>query len=515
MAGIPYTTASVPISDKILNGGLNTTAGALGLQNNESSDLQNIDFDKFGSIIKRNGYTALNTATLNSGADMNGLFWFEYIAGGALTRKAVTVAGDKCYRMDDLDGTWDNITSSISITTGYHIDGAVFENRLYMTNGNDVPFLWDGANNTGLAAAEIPTNLTKAKYVELFNNYLFLGNITLSGGTHTSRIYWSNLKDSKTWTATDFIDVSRDDGQQIQGLQVLSDRLVVFKDRSIYNVFFTGDVDVPFILPGGGKSNSAVGCAAPFSIQEVDNGLVFLAQDGFYFYDGMNSFKISDKITATLDTMNILKYSNAVSLVQKSKNRYWCALTASGSSENDKVVVWDYFNNAWTLYDGLDPASMATFYVSGVEERPYWGDYAGFVYRSDTGADDYPINVKTAIDAYYWTNWKHYDDLVDKKGVAHLTLYYQIASNTLSFSYSYDFDSDPQQTLSIDLSTSADVYGTGVYDTATYARSGGNVKRIDTALGRGRVVRFRFRNNTASETFQVDGFGTMPHLETI
>ena len=42
MAGIEYTTRSVPISDKVLNGGLNSTAGALGLQNNESSDLQNI-----------------------------------------------------------------------------------------------------------------------------------------------------------------------------------------------------------------------------------------------------------------------------------------------------------------------------------------------------------------------------------------------------------------------------------------------------------------------------------------
>ena len=46
------------------------------------------------------------------------------------------------------------------------------------------------------------------------------------------------------------------------------------------------------------------------------------------------------------------------------------------------------------------------------------------------------------------------------------------------------------------------------------AQSGGNVQRIDTPLGRGRVVRFRFRNNSLNEGFQVDGFGTLPHLET-
>ena len=89
---------------------------------------------------------------------------------------------------------------------------------------------------------------------------------------------------------------------------------MVFKERSIYNVFFTGDADVPFILPGGGKSNSPVGCIAPYSIQLVDNGLVFLSGDGLYFYDGNNSFKLSDRITSTLLGYNTTKFSEARSM---------------------------------------------------------------------------------------------------------------------------------------------------------------------------------------------------------
>ena len=57
-------------------------------------------------------------------------------------------------------------------------------------------------------------------------------------------------------------------------------------------------------------------------------------------------------------------------------------------------------------------ASMTSVYVSGIEERIYFGDYSGFVYRMDTGADDYPLNVQTAINSYYYTNWKHYDDIL-------------------------------------------------------------------------------------------------------
>lgn len=512
MAGLVFTTPSVPISDLTLNGGLNSTAGPLTLQNNESSSLQNIDFNKFGSILKRNGYTALNTSAIATSPDIDGLHWFEFDSGGSSTKKAVNVAGDKIFKMDDLDGTWDDITGGLTITATNHVDFQNWLNTVFATNGANAPWKWTGAGNA--AAMTVPTGLTKARFVKEFNNFLFLANVTVSGTAHPSRIYFSNIKDADTWTVTDFIEISKNDGQEITGIKVLSDRLVVYKTRSIYNIFFTGDADIPFILPGGGKSNSAVGCIAPFTIQDVNNGHVFLSYDGFYFYDGFNSFKISDKINTTILGFNKNRFVNAVSLVQKDKNRYWCGLTSSGASENDTVLVWDYSLNAWSVYDGLDPSAMATFYVGDSEERPYWGDYAGFVYRSDIGSSDFPLNVETAIDAFYHTNWKHYSDLVDKKGIAHITIYNQIANSTLTFAYSYDFDEDDQFTQSFSLATSADVYGTGVYGTATYAKTGGNVERRDLT-GRGRVVRFKFQNSTIGETFQIDGFGTFAHLETM
>ena len=79
--------------------------------------------------------------------------------------------------------------------------------------------------------------------------------------------------------------------------------------------------------------------------------------------------------------------------------------------------------------------------------------------------------------------------------------------------YSYDFEETDQYTQSIDLSTSTDVYGTGVYGTATYAGSGGKVQRRDLT-DRGDVIRFKFANSVLDEQFQVDGLGEDVHLET-
>lgn len=513
MAGLPYTSQSSPKGDRSFSGGLNSTAGDLGLRDNEASDLQNVDFDKFGSVIKRNGYTALNTSALTSTPDIDGLHWFEFDSSGTLTRKLVAMAGDKFFKMDDLDGTWDDATNGVTITAGNHADFENWRNLVFITNNEDPPLQWDGAGTSSLATMTVPTGLTDAKFNSQFNNFLFLGNVAVSGTRHASRIYWSNLNDETTWTATDFINISNNDGQEIEGLQVLSDRLVIFKTRSIYNLFFTGDSDIPFILPGGGKSNSSVGCVAGFSIQEVENGLVFLSYDGFYFYDGNNSFKISDKITTTFQGLNTGRINQANSLVQKEKNRYWCSLPGASQTENDTVLVWDYFNNAWTKYAGINSNAMTTVYVAGKEERPYFGDYAGFVYRADTGADDFTLNVQTAIDGFYQTNWKHYDDIVNQKGVPNIYVYFQNSNSVLTLSYTYDSEDADQFSQTFSLATSSDTYGSGVYGTATYAGAGGDVKRRDL-VGRGRVVRFKFANSTLAETFRIDGLGTLPHLET-
>lgn len=508
MAGINLTSQSQSIPDINFNGGLNSTAGPLSLNNTESSSLQNIDFSKFGSILKRNGYTALNTSAISGSAQSDGLWWYEFISSGAYLSKLIDVTNGKLYKMDDLDATWDDITGALTITAGNFCDFDNFLNEVYITNGVDVPFKWNGTGNG--SAMTVPSGLTKAKSVRQYNNYLFLGNVVVSSVTYPSRFYWSNIKDTATWLSTSFIEVSKDDGTQIIAMKVLGDRLVIFKERAIYNVIFTGSNDIPFVLQ---KSASSVGCMSQFSVQEVENGLVFLSFDGFYYYDGNNSYKISDKIQSTLLGYNTSRFNQGRSAVQKNKNRYFCSLPSGSQTNNDVVLVWDWLLNAWSIYSGLAVSSITTIFVSGIAERPYFGDYSGFVYRMDTGSDDYPLNVQTAINAFYYTNWKPYDDLVNQKGIPEVVVYYETANAVVTFAYSYDFESTDTYTQTFSTATSSDVYGTGIYGTARYAGAGGGQQRRDLD-GRGRVVRFKFANSTLSETFQIDGMGSFAHLET-
>lgn len=588
MAGGNFTTGSQPIADINFNGGLNSTSGPLSVANNESSDLQNIDFNKFGSILKRNGYTALNTSAISGSARSDGLHWYEYTSAGAYASLLLNVTNGKLYKMSSLNGTWTDATGTGTYTASNYCEFENWLNTAYVTNNTDIPsFMVVGANaapipsftansytfqvsgittapavgdtytnnaitftityvrvsgSAGAQAGQIvatgsgsPTTsgtlvrtagagdanitftsfgasitLTKAKTIAQFNNYLFLGNCVVSGTTHKSRIVWCNLKDDLTWLATSFIDIAKDDGQEIIKITVLGDRLVVFKTRSIYNVFFTGDADIPFTVQ---ESGSNVGTIAQFSVKEIENGLVFLSYDGFYYYDANNSYKLSLQIQTTLLGYNQSRFSQCHSMIQKNKNRYFCSFPSAGQTNNDIVVVWDWQLNAFSLYTGIAASTMATVYNSAIDERIYFGDYSGFVYRMDTGSDDYPLNVQTAINSYYYTNWKHYDDITDQKGIPNIVVYYQTNNAVLTLVYSYDFESADTYTQTFSTATSTAVYGTGVYGTATYAGVGGSQQRRDLD-GRGRVIRIGFKNANLSETFQIDGIGSFAHLET-
>ena len=512
MAGNPFTSPSQSTGLKAFNGGLNSTAGPLGLKDNESSDLLNVDFNKFGSILKRNGYLNVNTtATTGSNLVSDGLHWFEWTAGGTANQSAINVAGGQVYQMNyALNGTWNAVTAG-TLNTGYHCDFENFLNKVYVTNGINPPFEWAGTGTC--ASSTVPTNLTTAKFVKQFNNYLFYANVTISNVIYPTRIYWSAIRNTGSWSASDWIDISKDDGQEITGLRVLSDRLVIYKTRSIYNVYFSGDPDIPFVLPGGGKSNSPVGCIAPYSIQEVENGHVFLSYDGLWYYDGVNAYKISDRINDTIASINVDHLSKSISMIQRAKNRYYLAVTNGSSTTHDSVIVWDWFNNAFSLYDSVLPSSMATFHLDSIEERPYFCDYSGYLYRLDYGTDDYPLKVKTAINAYYYTNWRNFDDLVVQKGVPEITIYYTLSASTLTLAYSYDFENSDTYTQSFSMNTSTDVWDTMLWNVGKWAASGGYVQRRDLT-GRGRVVRFKFANANVSETMRIDGLGAYVHAET-
>lgn len=355
---------------------------------------------------------------------------------------------------------------------------------------DNTPWQWN-MNQSTATTMTVVTGLTGAKFIKKFQNYCFMLNVTVAGIKYPSRFYWATIKTIDTWDSADFIEVAYNDGDEISGVKELGDRLVIYKNNSIHVVIFTGDSDLPFIVQ---KSNSPVGCVAPYSIQATENGHIFVSYDGIYFFDGYNSYKVSDRINRTWNGINKEQLGEAVSLYQRTKNLYVLSLASNTSLYNNMCLTWNSSLNAWSKYSGMSVSAMTTILNNGVEERPYFGDYSGYVYRMDYGLNDSPLNTTTAISAFYSSNWKYYDTICDKKGVPHIYITHRNESATvLTLNYAYDFFNGNQHTQSFSCYTSQSV-------TSLTTR-----RDLD---GQGRFVILKLSNNQTDTSFCIDGIGT-------
>lgn len=441
--------------------------------------------------------------TLTAAPQVTGLHWYE---PSTSTDALVATIGDQIYS-NDLTSTLTSITGGLTVTPTYLWKFVTFLNTTFATNGIDAPWKWTGTGDAALMT--LPTDITLPKYITQFQAYLLVADSVVGGVREKSRLNWGVINQGDTWLDTDFAYISRNDGQDITGLAVLGDRVVIFKDRSIWIGQFTGDVDVPFQFQ---KTQSHVGCASGYSIQNVANGLVFMGEDGIYFFDGNQSERISNRINESFNLTNRVRNSYICSMYQKYKNRTWFSTCASGDTDNSGVIYWDDYNNAFGVYSGMNPSAMAMVYNSG-SEIPVFGDYDGYIYKADTGVDDYPLNVRTAIDAYFYTKWMDYSDLVNSKGLVQLDTYFKYDNATLTVVYAYNFADGDTYTLSVNTSGGTALWDYFRWDVDTWGGSGGGHYRLDLT-GRGRVVRIGFKNNILGETFRVDGIGQLVHLET-
>jgi len=493
-----FLSPTTPFAFIKLGGGLNDTAGPLSVADNESPDLQNIDFDKFGSIMPRRGYDILNTTAISDGANTItnsslGLYYYK----SPSTEKAINVVLDKVYKMDSLDGTWDDITETHTpLYTGseQHVDFVTFKSKLFLTNNYDVPQQWSGSGS--MSDMTVVSGLTRAKCIEVFQNYFFMANVVVSGTSAPTRLYYSAIKDETSWNAADNLEIGYEDGEDIVALKVLGDRLIVYKERSIWYVVFTGNVDIPFLAF---RSNSSVGCAAQFSVQRVNNTHIFVSWDGLYYFDGINSYKLSDKVNNTFRGLNRDRITYWKSAYQKDKNKYWLSVVSGTSTPTDLMLTYDTYNLAFSKYAGMSAASLAVFDVSGIDERIYFSDHLGYAYRADIGLNDSPSNTDLAVDSYYWTNWKNFNDICDKKGIPHAYVYHSKTSGTLEFAYAYDFNTTDQHLHSFSMTTTQTVSDFGVRRDLT---------------GRGRMVRFKFANSNTSTHYLVHGIGVQANLQS-
>ena len=208
-------------------------------------------------------------------------------------------------------------------------------------NGADAPqsiTLASGTNFAALAGSP-PT----ARHIAVVREFVVLGNITSA----QNRVQWSASNSAVGWTVgtneSNYQDIA--DGGIVQAI-VGGEVGYVFQERQIVRMV---RVPAPITFQFD-VVEQARGALAPYSVVPVGNGVFFLAADGFYFFDGVQSIPIGENSVdqTFFSEVNTSAYNRVTAVVDPVRRMVFVAYPTGGGGLPNKILVWHWPEKRWS-----------------------------------------------------------------------------------------------------------------------------------------------------------------------
>jgi len=217
--------------------------------------------------------------------------------------------------------------------------------------------------------------------------------------------------------------------------------------------------------------------------------------------------RISNKIKPTILGFEEAESATITAAVHFPLNQYWFAMKNAGSSEHDRIIVYDFVNNAYSVHTGIEASFMNTLSKSGIQ-KVYTGDYSGYTLEQDSGNSDVlDGSTGQTIDSTFKTAWFPLSNPAVTKNVQHTMVYHGLTGDyNVGFGYSYDFEDSDRYSGNFSVSAGGDTWDSFSWDDGTLWASsgGGSITRIDNN-GAGAFYRIRFHHNADNAAWEIYG----------
>jgi hypothetical protein len=221
----------------------------------------------------------------------------------------------------------------------------------------------------------------------------------MSGFLYNPSIVWySETGEPEAVQATSNFEVRTNDGDAITALKNLGARLFIFKNFSFH--VLTGDRPANFNV---GQVSDEYGCVSNRCISVFNQSICFLDRKGVVVFNGASSELISYKIQSTINRINFDSAKTTGCMVNDTtRNQMLLAVPVDGATFNNLTIVYDYINNAWSKYEGYNPAVFAVMSGRLSTRTAFIGGYSGTIthfgssFQGDAG-NGFTCYAKTAF----------------------------------------------------------------------------------------------------------------------
>ncbi len=378
----------------------------------------NLNFDRIGAVVSRNGLTALGD-TVEASQAVLGMANFRNNAGTNYRLLAKLNANVYSY-----DGaSWSSVRSSLTPSSKARFTNFVDYTFMVNGNGNQACATYNASGNFGVVNV---ASLPAGDCIENFRSRIWVAD------NSSDKVYYSDVvSTSNTITGgASYIQVSPQDGEKITGLKRHSRALLVFKQNHIYRIFSINSADPdPSIIRGTYSQESII---------EAKNGIYYHHPTGFYkfVFDGEQQ-EISRPIIDIIQAIPRSNYDNITGWCDDD-HLHWSIgdITLDGISLSNIVCRFTLSTQIWTVYSYATEIKSACLYDDGTNLINVVGGDVGKVYRFDYGKSD----DGTPIHYDFQTHWLYFT--ASHKTLKSLTEIVAIHENANGCQVSYQLDND-------------------------------------------------------------------------
>lgn len=155
---------------------------------------------------------------------------------------------------------------------------------------------------------------------------------------------------------------------------------LVWTDSALYSIQFVG----PPLTFAVNLINQGVGMIAPNACINAPNGVYWMAEDGFYRYNGSVQRLECTVLSYVQENLNLSQLFKCFALVNKQFNEVWWFYpsTQDNTGEISRYVIYNYLENTWSIGELVRTA--------WIDEDVFNAPLAtqnGYLYNQETGED--------------------------------------------------------------------------------------------------------------------------------
>jgi hypothetical protein len=286
----------------------------------------------------------LSTTTLTTGTSAGTVNWGNWV-GQTYTDLASDyhwshISGFVCSVSTDKVATWYLPNDGLKLATYNSLTGRAAETRLK-------PIKWNTATVVG--------------------NKAFYGNIDFKDeNDQTIRernriVFTDNFKLDEAVVGTKFVDVGKNDGDEITALHSFQNRLYVFKTRNIYIYRIQSAQSVNFILE---RHIAGTGCLHKHAVIDTPYGICFADNKQVSLLRGLEISEISLLIRDTYQGLDLQPNSGGLSLGYHSNINTLIVNYDSTAT----MYAYNFDTQSWSKFDGHSGTFQSQFVMSNDQE---------------------------------------------------------------------------------------------------------------------------------------------------